>query len=161
MLALAAVPQAYGCDQTRLQVGKATACVELARTAEERARGLSDRTALLNDNGMLFVFQTASRPGFWMRNTSLALSIAFIDAAGVITDIKSLTPLSESLVRPSRPIIYALEMPRGWFAQNGIEVGDRVTGIPAKAAGPMRASSRAKTATAVSWSKSDALHVWR
>lgn len=139
----------YSCDHARLKIGAATVCAELAHTPEERARGLSGRSALADDAGMLFVFPAASMPGFWMRDTSLPLSIAFIDASATIVDIQTLRPFSESLVHPKRPIVYALEVRRGWFDQNDIEIGDRVTGMPKMAAEPRGVSSRARNATAV------------
>lgn len=147
LFAAMAMP-AYSCDFARLKIRTTTLCVELARTPDERARGLSGRSKLANDEGMLFVFPEASTPGFWMRDTRLPLSIAFIDASAKIVDIRPLTPFSESLVYPERPVAYALEVPRGWFDRNGIKLGDRLTGISNIQAEPTRASSRAKNAIA-------------
>lgn len=140
---------AYSCDDARLKIGRSMLCAELALTPDERARGLSGRSTLPNDGGMLFVFPEGSRPGFWMRDTSLPLSIAFIDASAKIVDIRALTPFSESLVYPKRPVAYALEVRRGWFNENGVRIGDRVIGIPNMAVESTRASSPARNATAV------------
>lgn len=148
VLCAAMAMPAYSCDFTRLKIRSSMLCVELARTPDERARGLSGRSKLANDSGMLFVFSEASTPGFWMRDTALPLSIAFIDASARIVDIKPLIPFSESLVYPKRPAVYALEVRRGWFGRNGVKIGDRVIGIPGIPAEPTRASSRAKTAIA-------------
>lgn len=93
---------------------------------------------------MLFVFPKPARPNFWMRDTTLPLDVAFLDARARIVDIQPLTPNSEALVGPPLPVRYALEVPRGWFERRGIGVGDRVIGIP----GFRRVASRAKTATA-------------
>ena len=98
--------------------------VEVARTDEERSRGLMGRTFLKKEEGMLFIFEEEGYHGFWMKNTLLPLSIAFIDKEGKIVSITDMKPLTLSLHNPPKPILYALEMNRGWFAANKIKVGD-------------------------------------
>lgn len=100
--------------------------VEVARTDEERARGLMGRTSLGRDEGMVFIFEREGVHGFWMKNTLLPLSIAFIDKEGKIVWITDMEPLALSTHDPPRPVLYALEMNKGWFAKNGIKVGDVV-----------------------------------
>ncbi len=100
--------------------------VELARTAGERSRGLMFREELAEDGGMLFVFPEDTEAGFWMKDTLIPLSIAFIAADGTILDIQDMEPLSEDTHRPSEEYRYALEVNQGWFRQNGFDVGDRV-----------------------------------
>ena len=100
--------------------------VELARTAGERSRGLVFREELAEDGGMLFVYVEDTEAGFWMRDTLIPLSIAFIAADGTILDIQDMEPRSEDTHRPLEAYRYALEVNQGWFQRNGFDVGDRV-----------------------------------
>ena len=100
--------------------------VEVARTEEERAKGLMNRKSLGKEDGMLFIFEEPGYHGFWMKNTFIPLSIAFIDREGKIVAITDMKPLTLSTHNPPRPILYALEMNQGWFASKGIKVGDIV-----------------------------------
>ncbi len=100
--------------------------VELARTAEERSRGLMDRRELPEDGGMLFIFSGDTKAGFWMKDTLIPLSIAFIAADGTILDVQEMEPLSEETHRPPAPYRYALEVNQGWFEERGFGTGDRV-----------------------------------
>lgn len=100
--------------------------VEVARTPEARAKGLMGRKHLGKDEGMLFVFEEEGYHSFWMKNTLIPLSIAFIDREGRIVKIVDMEPLSLTSHTPSQPILYALEMNRGWFSRNGVRVGDVV-----------------------------------
>jgi uncharacterized membrane protein (UPF0127 family) len=97
--------------------------VELARTADEKAMGLMFRNELDDGEGMLFIFEQDQIMSFWMKNTTIPLSIAFINSGGRIIDIKDMTPLSLSSVRSSRSVRYALEAPQGWFERSSITVG--------------------------------------
>ena len=98
--------------------------VEVAKTPQERAKGLMWRKNLGKDEGMLFIFEQEEYHSFWMKNTYIPLSIAFIDRDGNIVDIKEMKPLSSKSHSPPKPILYALEMPKGWFTKNGIKKGD-------------------------------------
>ncbi len=100
--------------------------VELARTAGERSRGLMFREDLPEDRGMLFVFPNDTKTGFWMKDTLISLSIAFIAADGVILDVQEMEPLSTVLHRPPSSYRYALEVNQGWFGRHGLGTGDRV-----------------------------------
>ncbi len=100
--------------------------VELARTAGERSRGLMFREELAEDGGMLFVFPGDTEAGFWMKDTLIPLSIAFIAEDGVILDVQDMEALSEELHRPPAPYRYALEVNQGWFREHGLGRGDRV-----------------------------------
>ena len=104
--------------------------VEVVRTEEEKARGLMFRQELGTDEGMLFVYGKEEFLTFWMKNTPLPLSIAFLDPKGRIVDIQDMEPFSLRTHTSSRRALYALEMNRGWFRKNGIGVGDMVT-LPA------------------------------
>jgi uncharacterized membrane protein (UPF0127 family) len=100
---------------------------ELARTAEEREKGLMFRKTLADGEGMLFVFDRDQVLSFWMKNTLLPLSVAYIAADGRILEIHDLRPGDLRPVRGSRSARYALEVPQGWFARTGINPGDRVS----------------------------------
>ncbi len=108
---------------------------ELAITPKSRAQGLMYRQRMPVNHGMLFVFETYASC-FWMRNTPLPLSIAFIDAQGVVTHIAHMQPLSDTEHCPTKPSPYALEMHQGWFERNGIAPGDRVSGLPERPEAP-------------------------
>ena len=110
----------------RLSVGGQQFDVELAVTPEQRREGLMYRDRLGEREGMLFVFDQEQMLTFWMRNTPLPLSIAFIDARGVIVHITDMVPYSEAPVSSRFPVRYALEVNRGAFERAGIEIGDVV-----------------------------------
>ena len=98
--------------------------VEVVRTPEERAQGLMGRKHLGEDEGMLFIFEKEDYHSFWMKNTLIPLSIAFIDREGKILKIADMEPLTLDSHPPPKPILYALEMKKGWFSANGIQGGD-------------------------------------
>lgn len=97
---------------------------EIADTEPLRRKGLMHRKELPGDRGMLFVFEKPAHQNFWMKNTSIPLSIAYISASGVINEIYDMKPLDTSVTYPSaRPARYALEVNRGWFEKNNITRG--------------------------------------
>jgi len=100
--------------------------IEVARSEQEQERGLMFRERMGKDEGMLFVYEREARLSFWMKNTRLPLSIAFIDQSGKIVDIQDMEPFSLETHTSAYPARYALEMNRGWFAREGIKVGDLV-----------------------------------
>ena len=102
---------------------------EIAKTDEERRQGLMFREELPEGEAMLFVFERDDRHSFWMKNTLIPLSIAFISSEGEIVEIKDMQPHNENSVAPSRMVRYALEAPQGWFDRAGIKPGDTITGI--------------------------------
>jgi uncharacterized membrane protein (UPF0127 family) len=89
------------------------------------------RQSVAPNHGMLFVFEDKSQQCFWMRNTPLPLSIAFIDDDGTILQIADMAPKSDALHCSERPVRYALEMEQGWYAKKGALVGSRLRGLPA------------------------------
>lgn len=99
--------------------------VAVADTVERRTRGLMYRIHLLPDSGMLFAFPTETNSPFWNKNTPLDLDIAFLDAEGNVLAVHHLARYSEELLAPEVLYLYALEMPGGWFAINGVGVGAR------------------------------------
>jgi len=101
--------------------------VEFADSFEERALGLMYRKSLCADCGMLFQFDDERIASIWMKNTFVALDLAYITVDGQVADIKQLTPHDLTSVRSSQPVLYALEMNQGWFAKNAIKVGDKIS----------------------------------
>jgi hypothetical protein len=104
--------------------------VEIASTPQTRALGLMNRFSLRQDHGMLFVFEAPQPLAFYMKNTYVPLSIAFVDARGKILNIEDMRPLDESTHWSKGLALYAIEMRQGWFASKGIGAGDAVTGLP-------------------------------
>jgi uncharacterized membrane protein (UPF0127 family) len=105
---------------------KVTLEAELAQTDEQKERGLMERTELGENRGMLFVFEEEQTLSFWMKNTLIPLSIAYIDESGTIVDIQDMQPLDETPHPSAEPARYALEVNQGFFEENGISVGDRI-----------------------------------
>lgn len=100
---------------------------EVVRTESEKARGLMFRQKLERDEGMLFVYEKEERLSFWMKNTPLPLSIAFLDKGGRIVDIQDMVPFSLRTHVSALPAQFALEVNQGWFQSNGISIGDTVS----------------------------------
>lgn len=114
-----------------LRVGGKSVAAEVADEERERAAGLMFRETLGADEGMLFVMPRPGPAGFWMRNTPVPLTIAYIDGTGAILELHDLEPHNEKVVRSAFPnIAYALEMPQGWFTENNVWPGERVSGLP-------------------------------
>lgn len=108
-----------------LRAGSVTVVAELARSQEEQATGLMFRKSLADGKGMLFVYEDDRRLGFWMKNTLIPLSIAYLAADGTIREIYDMEPQSLKAVNSTRSVRYALEVPRGWFGRVGLAIGDR------------------------------------
>jgi len=119
-----------GLPTIRLTIGTQALTAEVADTDATRAVGLMHRFSLAPDQGMLFVHDAPRPLSFWMRNTFIPLSIAFIDAKGRIINVEDMAPHDERLTWSAGPALYALEMKRGWFAQRGIGAGAEVKGLP-------------------------------
>jgi uncharacterized protein len=113
-----------------LQAGIHVIKTELAITPEQQQTGMMFRTAMGTNEGMLFVNEEAGVRCFWMRNTLLPLSIAFIADDGSIVNIADMEPKSEKSHCSAKPVRYALEMNQGWFAKRGIKPGTRLQGAP-------------------------------
>jgi len=101
--------------------------VEIADSWQQRQHGLMFRRVLDKNRGMLFIFPDSRRRSFWMKNTHVPLSVAYIDEKGAILRILDMKPLDISITYDSgQPARYALEMNRGWFRKNKIRKGCRV-----------------------------------
>ncbi len=102
---------------------------EVAANDGTRATGLMHRRMMPENRGMLFVFPHAQPQSFWMMNTYLPLSIAFVDEQGVIVNIVDMKPLTTDPHPSAKPAKYALEMNQGWFAKRGIKAGAKLDGL--------------------------------
>lgn len=123
-----------------LQLSGATISVEVACDGPSRQLGLMHRKTLPESAGMLFVFPRAQRQSFWMKNTHVPLSIAFIDDKGKILQIEHMKPKDERHTVSMSSVSYALEMNRGWFDRHGVRVGDSISDFQEQV-GRFRASS--------------------
>ena len=102
---------------------------EVASNNAERATGLMNRPSMPIHRGMLFVFPEAGVQCFWMKNTLIPLSIAFLDDAGRIVQIADMQPQSLDNHCSSKPVRFALEMNAGWFKSRGLAAGARINGV--------------------------------
>ncbi len=118
------IANAQGLRKIPLYFSQKEIWVEVAQTPEERARGLMGREHLGPDEGMLFIFEKEDYHSFWMKDTRIPLSLAFIDKQGRILKITDMKPLTLESHFPPAPILYALEMRKGWFSAHGIKIGD-------------------------------------
>ena len=114
---------------TTIKVGGHPLRVEVVANDEDRAKGLMFREKLGRDDGMLFVFPELAYHAMWMKNTLIPLSVAFIEADGTIANIADMKPHDESSHCAVKPVPYALEMDRGWFAARGLKAGSRIGGL--------------------------------
>lgn len=103
--------------------------VEVANTEAARLRGLMFRNTLPGNHGMVFVYPQEGRHAMWMKNTSIPLSVAFIDRHGTILNIEDMAPHSERAHAAAGDAKFALEVNRGWFSRRGIRPGDRIEGL--------------------------------
>ena len=99
---------------------------EVAFTQKDRTIGLMFRDRLDNDHGMLFIYPQEQNLSFWMKNTKIPLSIAFINSNGTITQIEPMAPYSLTSHTSKVKVRFALEMDEDWFRKNGITVGSKV-----------------------------------
>ena len=111
---------------TNLTINGRVLTVEVAATPASRRCGLAFRQDLLPDHGMLFVFDQDRSVRFWMKNTRIPLTIAYLNADGKILRLEDMDPGDPERLYPSgQPVRYALETNLGWFAANAIHIGDR------------------------------------
>ena len=103
---------------------------EVAQTHQQHSIGLMHRQSMGVNEGMLFVYQAPEIRCYWMRNTLIPLTIAFLDDDGTIVNLKDMEPRTERSNCSVKPVRYALEMNQGWFDKRGIKPGFRLRGIP-------------------------------
>jgi hypothetical protein len=116
----------------QLQAGMHNIVAELAQTPQQQQIGMMMRTEMAAHEGMLFVFDEVAPRCFWMKNTLLPLSIAFIEDDGTVVNIAEMKPRSEASHCSEKPVRYALEMNQGWFSKRAIKAGFRLKGPPFK-----------------------------
>ena len=114
----------------RLNAGIHNIQAEVARTPEQRAIGLMHRPSMPPNDGMLFIFERAEPQCFWMKNTLLPLSIAFLADDGTVVNLEDMKPQTLDGHCSARPVRYALEMNQGWFAKRALKPGTKITGAP-------------------------------
>ncbi len=109
-----------------LRINETTILAEIADTPRKREKGLMKREELPADRGMLFIFEKEKKVSFWMKDTGIPLTIAYISKSGQIREIHDLQPYSENPVSSVYSILYALEVNRGFYKENGIQIGDQL-----------------------------------
>ncbi|MDE1924947.1 MAG: DUF192 domain-containing protein [Patescibacteria group bacterium] len=121
-----------GLTTAAVTLGTTSLVVEVADTDAEREQGLSDRTSLLPGHGMLFIFDQAGMPGFWMKDMQFSLDMIWADQSGTVVSItqdatpgsyNASNPQASQVFYPSKPAKYVLEVPAGFAAENGIVAG--------------------------------------
>ena len=114
----------------KLSAGMHVIQVELAQTPQERSVGLMFRKAMATNDGMLFAFEQPGQQCFWMKNTLLPLTAAFIADDGSVVNIEHMKPQTLDSHCSAKPVRFVLEMNDGWFAKRGIRPGTRLQGAP-------------------------------
>lgn len=131
-------PSVDGYDDATLEIATADGerhrlAVKVAATREQQLHGLMEVEEVPDGTGMWFAFDQSRTGGFWMYSTLVPLSIAYVDADGVVVDVLDMEPCPAEAGRdcpsypPDAPYRFALEVPKGWFAEHGIAAGDQVT----------------------------------
>ncbi len=115
---------------SQVKVGPHPLKVELALDDAQREQGLMFRRSLGKNDGMLFVFPEPAYHAMWMKNTLIPLSVAFLDADGVILNVVDMEPQTLDSHAAAGPARYAIETNKGWFAQKKVKPGDKVSGLP-------------------------------
>jgi len=113
-------------ERIEVVIGGKSFRIEVARTDEQKREGLMNRKSLGQREGMIFVYETDQHLAFWMKNTTIPLTLVFLSKEGQITQIEQLKPLSLKSVVSERAVRYGLELPAGALEELGVEVGDRV-----------------------------------
>jgi uncharacterized protein len=138
LLGLALVSQATWAQESpqldlprvTLQAGMHRIDAQLAVSPDQRSIGLMHRKEMPQHEGMLFVFEQASVQCFWMKNTLLPLTAAFVADDGVVVNLEDMKPQTLNSHCSTRPVRYVLEMNHAWFNKRGIKAGFKLTGRP-------------------------------
>jgi len=113
-----------------LSIGIHQIDTQLAVTSEQREIGLMFRKEMPQNEGMLFVFENPTRLCFWMKNTLLPLTAAFIADDGTIVNLENMKPQTTDSHCSTKPVRFVLEMNQGWFAKKGVKPGSKISGRP-------------------------------
>ncbi len=116
--------------RVKLQAGMYQIDAQVALTPDQRQTGLMHRADMPQHEGMLFVFEQATQQCFWMKNTLLPLTAAFVADDGTIVNLADMQPETTDSHCSAKPVRYVLEMNRGWFARKSIKAGYRLAGKP-------------------------------
>ncbi|CAN1558630.1 COG1430 Uncharacterized conserved protein [Burkholderiaceae bacterium] len=116
----------------KLQAGMHQMDVQVAQTPEQRSIGLMFRAEMPTHEGMLFVFEQPSVQCFWMKNTLLPLTAAFVADDGTIVNLADMKPQTTDSHCSTKPVRFVLEMNQGWFAKRGLKAGSRLAGVAFK-----------------------------
>jgi len=127
--ALAQEPQ-LDLPRVKLAAGMHQIDAQVARTHEQRMTGLMHRKEMPQHEGMLFIFEQRTQQCFWMKNTLLPLSIAFLADDGTVVNVAEMAPQSLDSHCSAAPVRYVLEMNKGWFGKKGVKPGMKLSGGP-------------------------------
>ena len=116
--------------RTELRAGMYRIDAQVAQRFHERQVGLTHRSHMPPQEGMLFVFEQAATQCFWMKNTLIPLTAAFVADDGTIVNLADMQPLDETSHCSAKPVRYVLEMNQGWFQSKNIQAGTKITGAP-------------------------------
>ncbi|MEN9982659.1 MAG: hypothetical protein RI918_628 [Pseudomonadota bacterium] len=119
-------------QRIKISAGMHQIDTQLAMTPTERQIGLMNRPSMPNHEGMLFVFEQPTKQCFWMKNTLLPLTAAFIADDGTIVNLEDMKPQTLESHCSTKEVRYVLEMNQGWFAKRGIKPGSKLSGAPFK-----------------------------
>jgi uncharacterized membrane protein (UPF0127 family) len=128
--AAAQIKQPGQFPSVQLSAGMYLIKAEVAANEADREQGLMYRTTMPANAGMLFVFEQSAGHCFWMKNTNLPLSIAFLADDGTIVNIEDMAPQTEDNHCPRAAVRYALEMNQGWFRSKNLGPGAKISGLP-------------------------------
>lgn len=129
-IALAQESPQLNLQRIKLSAGMHRIDTQVAATPEQRQTGLMWRKEMPQHEGMLFVFEQPSQQCFWMKNTLLPLTAAFVDNDGTVVNLADMKPQTTDPHCSAKPVRYVLEMNKGWFAKKGIKAGYKLGGEP-------------------------------
>ena len=123
-------------QRVELTAGMHRIDAQLAQSPQERQTGLMNRRSMPQHEGMLFAFEQPAVQCFWMKNTPLPLTAAFVADDGTIVNLADMQPNAEDSHCSNKPVRYVLEMNQGWFAKKGLKAGSQLRGAPFSARKP-------------------------
>jgi uncharacterized membrane protein (UPF0127 family) len=119
--------------RAKLSAGMHQIDSQVASTPGQRSTGLMYRKTMPQHEGMLFVFEQPTKQCFWMKNTLLPLTAAFVDDDGTIVNLEDMKPQTLDAHCSAKPVRFVLEMNQGWFAKKGLKPGSKLSGAPFEA----------------------------
>ena len=121
-----------GLPRTKLTVGFHQIEVQVASTPAQQSTGLMYRAEMPQHEGMLFVFPAAKQQCFWMKNTLIPLTAAFVADDGTVINLEDMQPQTTQSHCSAKPVRFVLEVNQGWFMKKGLKAGMRLVGPPFK-----------------------------